>query len=65
MTQSETTQTTISTLLLTLALDAVAPFDTPVTEAGAFGRDSSFQSHGPCARLTTSDLLYAHHNLRC
>ncbi len=63
--QPESTQTAVSTFLLALALHAVASLDAPATEAVGPSRDGAFCSHGPGARLTTSDLLYAHHNLRC
>ena len=68
-TQAESTQTGIATFLrtLTLDLDTVSPFGTPTAlDAVVSGPGGSACWPGAVGpHLTTAELLYAHHNLRC
>jgi len=57
--------TALSTLSLALSLDALAPLEVLADAVFASCADSSSGPSCPRARLTTSELLYAHHNLRC
>lgn len=66
-TQADSALTGVSTFLRTLTLDPVAPFISPTigeTVASCVGgRDG--RRCPPHHSLTTAELLYAHHNLRC
>ncbi len=66
-TQAESAQTGVSTFLRTLTLDLIAPFiSSTIGETVAScgdGRDGG--RCPPHHSLTTAELLYAHHNLRC
>lgn len=66
-TQVEPTQSDVATFLRSLTLDTVAPFDVPTSfvdvVSGLGGLDRRIDIGAPT--LTTAELLYAHHMLRC
>ena len=66
-TQADSAQTGVSTFLRTLTLDPVAPFISSATAETVAscvdGRDG--RRCPPRHSLTTAELLYAHHNIRC
>ncbi|VTR95383.1 unnamed protein product [Gemmata massiliana] len=64
--QSEPTQSDLSTFLRLLALDVSALLDGPSTgDIALVLSGTSGERATDSSRLTTADLLYAHHNLRC
>lgn len=57
----------VSALLRVLTLDFVAPFTTVFASCGLtpLGQDAVGSPHPNATLLSTADLLFAHHNLRC
>ncbi|AMV27036.1 hypothetical protein VT84_21720 [Gemmata sp. SH-PL17] len=64
--QTESVQSDLSTFLRLLALDVSVLFDGPsASDIALVLPSTSSERATDSSRLTTADLLYAHHNLRC